>query len=78
LAIGRRAALHRAQHRVTGVLQRDVDVGQHAPAARERGDHLVGHCTRVEIEQADPVESLDIVERAEHRVEPYDPVVLPP
>ena len=61
----RRAASppHRLQKRRVGVLQRQVQVARHAPARRERSDELGRDPVGIGVEDPDPAETVDVVER---------------
>jgi tRNA A37 methylthiotransferase MiaB len=67
LVVGRPVprAAHAAKHVRRRVLQRKVDVLADLLALRHRGEDVVGDCRGIEIQQADPRESFEIVQSAQ-------------
>ena len=57
--------LHCLQQAVARVLERHVEVRQHAGRVRERVEHGVGERARIQVQEAHPVEAVDSVERAD-------------
>ena len=62
--------LHPLEHRVAGVLERHVEVGDDLPARGNLFDEPVGEIHRVEVHQPDPLEPLDLLKRVEQFHEP--------
>ena len=64
------AALHPLEHRVAGVLQRHVEVGDDLRAGSDLVDEAIGEVDRVEVHQADPLDAVHLLELIEQFHEP--------
>ena len=72
------AALHALEHRITRVLQRQVEVGHDPVAAGDRRDEPVGEVDRVEVHEPDPLDAVDPLERREQLDQSGLPVDVDP
>ena len=66
----RHAPLHPLEHRVAGVLQRHVEVGNDLRAGGDLVDEAIGEMDRVEIHEPDPLDPVDLLEFFEQFHEP--------
>ena len=64
------AALHPLQHRVAGMLEGHVEIGNDLRAGRDLVDEAIGEVDRIEIHQADPLDAVHLLEFVEQFHEP--------
>ena len=68
------APLHPAEHAVVDVLQRHVEIRHDLLGVGQRLDQLVGEVDRVGVEDADPLQPVDLVQLAQQLGQPHPAV----